>query len=97
MRVHFWLLPLAAGLIFVGAARANEQDPITTGSIAPARSAGELNVKGELGFKNAVRAGFGFAPFAEEGLVAEVPPARRHGFRAPVPAYRGDFRRVADP
>ena len=94
---HAVMLALAAALTFVGAACADEQDPIATGSIAPARSLGELNVKGELGFKNAVRAGFGLAPFAEEGLVAEVPPARHHGFRAPVPAYRGDFRRVADP
>ena len=77
------MLALAAALTFVGPACANEQDPITTGSIAPARSISELNVKGELG----VRAGFGFAPFAEEGLVAEVPPARHHEFLTPVPAY----------
>ena len=95
---HAVMLALAAALTFVGAACADEQDPIATGSIAPARSLGELNVKGELGFRNAVRAGFGFSPFLEEGLAAEVPPARPYEFQIPVPAYLSDLRGgVADP
>jgi hypothetical protein len=93
---HAVTLALAAGLTFAGAACANEQDPITTGSIAPAMLFSELNVKGEFGLRDLVRTGFGFSPFAEEGLVTEVPPARHHEFLTPVPAYRGDFRRVAD-
>ena len=93
---HAVMLALAAALTCVGPACANEQDPITTGSIALARSFSELNVKGELGFRNAVRAGFGFSPFLEEGLVAEVPPARHHELQMPVPAYLRDFHRVVD-
>ena len=90
---HAIKLALAASLTFVGVVRAAEQDPITTGSISPARSISELNVKGGLG----VRAGPGFSPFAEEGLVAEVPLARHHESLAPVPAYLRDFRGVSDP
>ena len=93
MRGFITAATLAIVLATTGLAAQAEQDPVTTGSIAPARSLSELDVKGELG----VKAGLGFAPFAEEGLVAEVPPARHHGFLARVPAYLGDFRRVADP
>ncbi len=93
---HAVTLALAAGLTFAGAACANEQDPITTGSIAPAMLFSELNIKGELGFKNAVRVGFGFSPFAEESLVTEVPPARHHEFLTPVPAYLRDLQEVVD-
>ena len=91
------MLALAAALTFVGPACANEQDPITTGSIALARSFSELNIKGEFGLGDLVRTGFGFSPFAEEGLVAEVPLARHHEFLTLVPAYLRDFRGVADP
>ena len=90
------MLALAAALTFVGPACANEQDPITTGSIAPAMLFSELNVKGEFGLRDLVRTGFGFSPFAEEGLVTEVPPARHHEFLTPVPAYLRDLREVVD-
>ncbi len=90
------MLALAAALTFVGPACANEQDPITTGSIALARSFSELNIKGEFGLGDLVRTAFGFSPFAQEGLVTEVPPAPHHEFLTSIPAYPGDFRRVAD-
>ena len=90
------MLALAAALTCVGPACANEQDPITTGSIALARSFSELNIKGEFGLRDLVRTGFGFSPFAEEGLVTEVPPARHHEFLTPVPAYLRDLREVVD-
>ena len=90
------MLALAAALTFVGPACANEQDPITTGSIALARSFSELNIKGEFGLGDLVRTAFGFSPFAEEGLVTEVPPARHHEFLTPVPAYLRDLREVVD-
>ena len=90
------MLALAAALTCVGAVRADEQDPVTTGSIALARSFSELNIKGEFGLGDLVRTAFGFSPFAEEGLVTEVPPARHHEFLTPVPAYLRDLREVVD-
>ena len=90
-------LALAASLALVGAIRATAQERVTTGDILPARASSELDVKGELGSKSAVRAGSGFSPFSEEGLVAEMPPARHPGFRAADPAYLREFRSVADP
>jgi hypothetical protein len=89
-------LALAASLILVGVVHATEQDPITTQSISPARSVSELDVKGELNGTNSVGTGYGFSPFLEEGLVAEVPPARHHELQMPVPAYLRDFHRVVD-
>ena len=86
-------LALAACLTFVGAACAEEQDPITTGSISPAMSFSELYARGALN----LRAAFGFSPFLEEGLVTEVPPVRHHEFLTPVLAYLRDLRGVADP
>ncbi len=96
MRSYVVKLALAASLTFVSVAHAAEQDPITTGSISPARSVSELDVKGELGVKSSVRAGFGFSPFLEEGLVGEVPPARHYEFQPPSPAYLREFHRVVD-
>ena len=90
------MLALAAALTCVGPACANEQDPITTGSIALARSFSELNIKGEFGLGDLVRTAFGFSPFAEEGLVAEVPPAPHHEFLTSIPAYLRDLREVVD-
>ena len=97
MRSYVAKLALAASLTFVSVADATEQDPITTGSISPVRSVSGLDVKGELGVKSSVRTGFGFSPFLEEGLVGEVPPARRHEVQMPVPTYLRDFRVIADP
>ena len=98
MRSHAVKLTLAASLLFVGVVHATEQDPIATGSISRAKSFSGLDVKGEFESKNSVRVGFGFSPFLEEGLAAEVPPARPHEFRIPVPAYLSDLRGgVADP
>ena len=90
-------LALAASLTFVSVARATEQDPITTGSISPARSVSDLGVKGALGVKSSVRTGFGFSPFLEEGLVGELPPARHHEVQMPLPTYLREFRGIADP
>lgn len=97
MRRHAVKLALAAGLIFAGAAHGLERDPITTGSISPKSSFGELDTKGGPDGTNAVGAGFGFSPFLEEGLVAEVPPARHQEFHMPVPAYLRDLCGSDDP
>jgi hypothetical protein len=97
MRSYVVKLALAASLTFVSVAHAAEQDPITTGSISPARSVSDLAVKGELGVKSSVRTGFGFSPFLEEGLAGEVPPARRYEVQMPVPTYLREFRGIADP
>ncbi len=74
-------------------ARAEEGEPITTGSISPARVAGDLHAKGELAFRSSPR----FSPFLEEGLVKPVPPARYGGGSAPVPAYLRDLYGWAEP
>ncbi len=81
------MLALTVSLAFVGAVGAAEQDPIATGSIA---------LTNPLDRKSSVRAGFKFSPFLEEGLVAEVPQARRQELMKPIPAYLRDLREVAD-
>ena len=96
MRRYAVKLALAASLTLVGVVHATEQDAITTQSISRARSVGELHSKGEFDATNSVRAGFGFSPFLEEGLVGEVPPARHYEFQPPSPAYLREFHRVVD-
>ncbi len=93
---HAVKLALAACLTLVGAACAEEHDPITTGSMSPAMSFSELDLEGELGATDLVRAVFGFSPFLEEGLISEVPQVRYYEFLMPVPAYLRDLREVVD-
>ncbi len=90
MRGHAAMLALAASLTWVGAVPAAEQDPIATGSIPSATAPGHPAGHSPAG------AGFGFSPFLEEGLVAELPRARRHEVQRPVPAYVRELREAAD-
>ncbi len=87
------MLALMASLTLVGVVRAQDRDVLTTGSIAPAKSLSGIGMKGEP----SIRAGFGFSPFMEEGLVTAVPPARHDGLSTPVPAYLRDLGGFADP
>lgn len=91
LRTSAFALAIALGVfaVLVGSttARAEERDPITTGSIALARVPGGLHAKGELGFRSSPH----FSPFLEEGLVKPVPPARYGDGSAPVPAYLRDL------
>lgn len=91
MRNYVMKLAFAAGVVLVGAVHAEEQSPVATGSISPARPPAELAAP------NLNRAGFGFSPFLEEELVGELPPLRRGELRVPAPAYLREFRRPADP
>ena len=97
MRNHAIKLALAASLMLSGAVTAAERNPIGTGSTSPPESSGEQNTWGALEGMNSIRSGLGFSPFPEEGLTPELPPARHHKLRIPVPAYLGDFGRLADP
>ena len=97
MRSHAMKLALAASLMLGGAAGSTERDPIATGSTSSAGSSGKHDTGGALGGVTADRAGFGFSPFLEEGLVRELRPARNGELRPPVPTFRRDFGRLAEP
>ena len=97
MRSHAIKLALAASLMLGGAADAADQNPTATGSASSAGLSGALDTGGALDSVNSVRSGFGFSPFLEEGLAAEVPPARHHELRTSAPAYLESFGRLADP
>ena len=90
MRVHSWLPPLTAMLVVPGALGAVEQSPIMPEAVSAAPQ-----FKGD-GNALSVRS-FGFSPFVEDGLVAEVPGAALHKSPQRVdPAYLTEFGATSD-
>ena len=90
MRVHLWLLPLAASLMFSSTVGAAEQVLIVPGIVNAAPQLIE-KVVAPLGHS------FGFSPFMEEGLVLDLPGVTSRKYPQRIgPAYLSEFGATSD-